>query len=155
MKRLSILLGIIFLSLFSAFAQEIKEIDGVYFAGDSPYTGLYTASFDNGKSRISMNLVDGLKEGEVKVYFENGDLNEIRSYKKNIMDGTWLTFNKNKIKIAEAHYLDGKKDGKWLIWDDNGNLIYELEYTAGEKTGLWKNYDKSGNLINQRSYIKE
>jgi antitoxin component YwqK of YwqJK toxin-antitoxin module len=152
MKRFSLLLGFLFLTLFSIYAQDIKEIDGVYYKGGTPYTGHYTANHDNGKFRIQMNLIDGLKDGEVKVYFENGELNEVRSYKKNSMDGTWLTFNKNKIKIAEAHYLNGKKDGKWLIWDENGALIYELEYTSGEKTGVWKNYDKNGNLVNQRAY---
>ena len=99
-----------------------------------------------------MSLVDGMKEGAVKVYFENGTLSEIRSYKKNVMDGTWLTFNEKKVRIAEAHYLDGKKDGKWYIWDDNGKLIYELEYTNGEKTGSWKKYDTDGNVISERNY---
>jgi antitoxin component YwqK of YwqJK toxin-antitoxin module len=73
-------------------------------------------------------------------------------YKKNVMDGTWLTFNEKKVRIAEAHYLDGKKDGKWYIWDDDGRLIYELEYINGEKTGNWKKYDTAGNVISERNY---
>jgi len=153
MKRLSLLFGIIILIVFSAYSQDIKEVDGVYYTGSVPYTGKYTAYYENGKTKIEMNLTDGLKNGVVQVNFENGVLNEIRSYKRNVMDGDWFTYNENKIKVAEAHYLDGKKDGKWYIWDDNGNLIYELEYTAGEKTGIWKNYDKTGKLLSERSYL--
>jgi len=152
MRKIGLLFGILFLVVFSAFSQDIKEIDGVYYKGNTPFTGSFTSSFDNGKPRIDMNLVNGLKEGVVKVYFENGELNEIRAYKKNEMDGTWLTFNESKVKVAEAHYLNGKKDGKWHIWDDNGILIYELEYTAGKKTGVWKNYDKNGKIISERNY---
>jgi antitoxin component YwqK of YwqJK toxin-antitoxin module len=155
MKKFSLLVGILFLTLFSAFSQDIKEIDGIYYKGNLPYTGSYTSNFVNDKPRITINLVDGLKEGEVKVFFENGEVNEIRSYKRNVMDGIWLTYNENKVKVAEAHYLNGKKDGKWYIWDDNGLLIYELEYTSGEKTGIWKNYDKNGNVVSERNYSKK
>jgi antitoxin component YwqK of YwqJK toxin-antitoxin module len=154
MKKFCLVVGILLLFVFSTYSQNIKEIDGVYYEGDTLFTGSYSATFDNGKPRITMNIVDGLKEGEVKVYFENGELNEIRSYKRNVMNGTWLTYNDKKIRIAEAHYINGKKDGKWFIWDDNGWLIYELEYTAGEKTGIWKNYDKNGNIVSERSYMK-
>jgi antitoxin component YwqK of YwqJK toxin-antitoxin module len=153
MKKTSLLFGIIILIVFSAYSQDIKEVDGVYYTSSVPYSGKYTAYYENGKTKIEMNLTDGLKDGMVQVNFENGELNEIRSYKRNVMDGDWFTYNEKKIKVAEAHYRDGKKDGKWYIWDDNGNLIYELEYTAGEKTGIWKNYDKTGKLLSERSYL--
>jgi antitoxin component YwqK of YwqJK toxin-antitoxin module len=152
MRKVGYLIGLLLIMAVSAIAQEIKEIDGIYLKGNTPYSGDYTIFYDNGMPKIEMTLVDGMKEGAVKVYFENGTLNEIRSFKMNVMDGTWLTFNKKKVRIAEAHYLNGKKDGKWFIWDDNGKLIYELEYTAGEKTGVWKNYDKDGKLVSERSY---
>jgi len=152
MKKIGLLIGILFLTIFTALAQDIKEIDGIYYKGDTPFTGTYTVKFDNGKPKIVMNLVDGMKEGETNVYFQNGELNEIRSYRKNAMDGTWVTYNEYKVKVAEARYLNGKKDGKWYIWDDNGTLIYELEYTGGEKTGIWKNYDKNGKVISERNY---
>jgi antitoxin component YwqK of YwqJK toxin-antitoxin module len=153
MKKISLLFGIIILIVFSAYSQDIKEVDGVYYTSSVPYTGKYTSHFENGKTKIEMNLIDGLKDGVVKVYFEDGELNEIRSYKRNVMNGDWFTYNENKIKVAEAHYLNGKKDGKWFIWDENGKLIYELEYTMGEKTGIWKNYDKTGKLLSERSYL--
>jgi antitoxin component YwqK of YwqJK toxin-antitoxin module len=152
MRKIGLLIGILFLTIVSAFAQQIKEIDGIYYKGNTPYTGTYTVNFDNGNPKIVMNLVDGMKEGETKVYFQNRELNEIRSYRKNAMDGIWVTYNENKVKVAEARYHNGKKDGKWYIWDDNGTLIYELEYTEGEKTGIWKNYDKNGNVISERNY---
>jgi antitoxin component YwqK of YwqJK toxin-antitoxin module len=147
------LLGFLLVALAAtAFSQEIKEVDGVYLKGETPFNGDYTVYYDNGIPKIEMTLVDGMKDGAVKVYFENGVLNEIRSYRLNEMDGTWLTFNERKVRIAEAHYSDGKKDGKWYIWSDEGKLIYELEYTLGEKTGIWKNYDHNGLLISERYF---
>lgn len=144
----------IFLILFglNLNAQTISEIDGIYYENAIPYTGSYQIFHENNQVKMEMNLVDGLKDGDVKVYFENGTLNEIRAYSRNVMNGTWITYNSNNIKISEAHYLDGKKDGKWLIWNDEGVLIYELEYTEGNKTGIWKNYNEKGEFVSERNY---
>lgn len=98
------------------------------------------------------NFIDGKKDGECKLYFETGELNEVRSYKNNEMNGIWLTFNTNGVKVAEAAYKNGKKDGNWYVWDDEGNLKYELCYSNGEKTGTWKSYDEMGVVVNERNY---
>lgn len=152
MKRISLLFGLLFFIILQSVAQNIVEKEGLYYLNNEAYTGNYTVKYDNGNPKIEMNLLNGYKNGEAKVYFETGGLNEIRSYKQNLMDGTWLTFNNKNIKVAEALYLDGKKHGKWYIWNDEGILLYELEYTEGEKTGIWKNFDKEGNVISERSY---
>lgn len=154
-KKVLILTGISISSCLTVFSQDIKEVDGVYYVVSKPYSGDFKSYYPDGKIKIEMTLIDGMKDGVVKVYFENGELNEIRSFKKNIMHGDWITYNENKIKVAEAHYIDGKKHGKWFIWDDGGSLIYELEYTMGEKTGIWKNYDNAGKLIKERNYSEE
>ena len=99
MKLITSIIVLSVLFSLNAFSQHIKEDEGVYMAGSKPYTGLYKTNFDNGKVKTEMSLVDGLKEGDVKVYFENGVLNEIRSYHKNIMHGTWISYNEKSIKI--------------------------------------------------------
>src|SRR5574344_588860 len=107
MKWFSVLIGIIFLIISSAYAQDIKEVDGVYYSVTKPYSGSYKSYYPNGNLKVEMNLIDGLKDGAVKLYFESGELNELRSYKMNVMHGEWVTYNENKVKVAIAHYLDG------------------------------------------------
>ncbi len=152
MKKLSLLIGLILLGVLGSQAQSIKEVDGVYYRGSTPYTGFYTSVYSNGNTRLEMNLIDGEKDGEVLVYFENGELNEIRSYKRNIMHGSWITYNEHKQKIGLANYQDGKKHGEWKIWDDQGNLLYDMYYRNGEKTGVWKQFDSNGKLISEREF---
>lgn len=152
MKRFSLIFGIITMMVLFAHAQDLKEIEGIYYNGSVPYSGHYTAYKQSGKPKMEMNLIDGMKDGIVKIFFENGELNEIRSFKKNVMDGVWITYNETNIKVAEARYRNGKKDGKWSIWNEEGSLIYELEYTDGEKTGIWKNYNEKGEVISERDY---
>jgi antitoxin component YwqK of YwqJK toxin-antitoxin module len=153
MRTLVLFCGFIFFFTINTIAQDIRESGGIYYANSKPYSGVYTSRFDNGNTRMTMNLEQGLKNGETRIYFESGKLNEICSYKNNLMDGTWVTYNESGMKVAVANYKDGKKHGEWKIWDDQGNLIYEMNYLNGEKTGKWKRYDAStGDLISERNF---
>ena len=152
MKKFSLLLSLLMLFAVYTKSQNINEIDGVYYADSTPYTGAYTSYFENGNAKILMNLDKGLKNGEVRIYFENGALNEIRSYKNNKMDGTWITYNENEQKVALANYNEGVKNGKWMVWDDEGHLIYEMMYENGQKVGTWKKYDKNGLVTSERTF---
>ena len=85
MKKLSLLIVMIGFFAFAAKAQELKEINGIYYADSVAYTGKYVTHFPNGRIKLEMNLENGIKNGTVNVYFENGQLNEVRSYKNNLM----------------------------------------------------------------------
>jgi len=135
MKKLILIAGICILFLNVAMAQEIKEIDGIFYQNGQLYTGEYISRYDNGKVKMTAKISEGKKEGIVQIYFENGQLNEIRSYKNNLMDGTWEIYNIYKVKVSVANYKDGLKHGQWLIFDDKGTLLYDMEYTNGPKSG--------------------
>ena len=134
MKKLGLLIGFICLLSLVTQAQELKEINGIYYADSVAYTGKYITHFPNGKNKIEMNLEKGQKNGTVNVYFDNGQLNEVRSYKNNLMHGSWITYNEQKVLVGLANYKDGLKHGAWMIWDANGNLLYELHYNMGGVT---------------------
>ncbi len=151
MKRLVFFIGVLLIA-FSVDAQNLQEKDGLYYQDSELYSGTYLTYYDNGNLKMESAFLEGKKHGDCKLYFEDGTLNEVRSYSNNEMTGTWLTFNKLGVKLAEASYSNGKKDGKWFVWGDNGNLKYELCYDNGEKTGIWKSYDENGVVINERDY---
>lgn len=153
MKRIINILAIILVSTTLTWGQIIEGDDGIYYASNyEPYSGEYTEEYDNGSTRIEMNLNEGVKDGFVKLFFSNGNLNELRSYKNGLMHGKWETFNINNVKIAEANYKNNKKDGKWLIWDDNGTLRCEMYYNKDKKVGKWSRWDENGDLIESKEY---
>jgi antitoxin component YwqK of YwqJK toxin-antitoxin module len=154
MKKLGFIFGFILLFSSVLLGQNIREVDGVYMtSGSKPYTGHYVTTYGNGNIKMEMQLTRGLKNGEMRIYFENGKLNEIRSYKKNVMDGTWTTYNENSIKVAVANYKKGLKHGEWKVWNDSGKLIYEMYYMNGKKSGVWKKYSiETGEVISVRTY---
>ncbi len=136
------------------FGQEVnKGDDGVFYGADQkPYTGTYQEFHPNGQLKTSIPLTNGLIDGEVHIYFENGLHNEIRAYKEGEMHGKWITWNEAGQQIAQAQYNMGEKDGKWYIWDENGTLLYDMTYLKGQRTGTWKMYDAEGNLIMEKAY---
>lgn len=153
-KRLGVILGLLFCLIANhSFSQSIEEIEGLYYTtkGDL-YTGTYTEFYESGVKRIEMNIEEGKRNGKITLYFENEKIQEVRSYVKGLMDGTWITWNDKSVKIAEANYKKNKKHGKWYIWDDNGVKRYEMEYYEGKKVGTWFIWDAKGNLIKERKF---
>jgi len=138
---------------FSLFSQNIVLQDDIYVDKDGkPFTGKYKEYYSDGILRLEIEMVNGTKNGKGVLYFENGNIQEVYSYKENKMDGLWLTYNEKNIKTAEANYLNDKKDGSWKIWDENGNLIYEMLYKNGEKTGTWIKHNEKGEEIARKTY---
>jgi len=152
MKKIFLLIGVLFFVALGANAQEVVEKDGLYYFDSKPYTGSYIGVYDNGNTKFSLFLKNGKKDGEMRVYFENGKLNEIRHYKKNEMDGTWITYNENEVQVGLANYKDGKKDGEWKVWNDQGKMIYEMNYVNGEKSGTWKKFGADGQILSERTF---
>ena len=153
MRTILIVLAIFVIAPAFSYAQLIQKEDGKYYTKDGElYSGTYIEYYPSGTKRIEMSLLMGQKHGKTIIYFENGVINEIRSFKYDVMDGTWLTYNKESVKIGEANYKDGSKNGMWFIWDDNGVKRYEMQYYNGAKTGTWKIWDENGKLIDDKTY---
>jgi antitoxin component YwqK of YwqJK toxin-antitoxin module len=152
MKKLLVLLGFFALIITATKAQNIEEIDGIFYKNSEIFTGTYINFYTENQIKSEVKIRKGEKHGKTNIYFENGNLNEIRSYKHNAMHGKWTMFNEHGIKVSIARYKNGNKHGKWTIWNDYGNLLYELEYANGKKAGVWKKYDEQGKLISERKY---
>ncbi len=142
--------------LFVAFtyAQEIRQDDnGVFYGPDNQlYTGIHKEYHENGTLKMEMTIADGVIDGDVHLYFDNGKAHELRAYKKGEMHGRWLTWNKQGQKIAEAGYEQGQKHGKWYIWNEEGVLLYDMSYTHGERSGTWKMYNEKGELVMEQDF---
>jgi antitoxin component YwqK of YwqJK toxin-antitoxin module len=142
---------LIFISAVSS-AQITIDEDGLYHNGNSElYSGTYIEFYTNGNKRIELSIRQGVIDGPVKLYFESGQISEIRSYDHGKMDGTWSTFNQEGIKIGVANYKGNVKHGEWLIWDDAGTLRFEMHYTDGKKTGTWLMYNEEGELVSEET----
>lgn len=152
LTKFSLLLLLFYASITNA--QISKDADtGLYYDSfGEPYTGTYLEYGEDGLLVRKLQLLDGRFNGENTVYFDNGSVKEIQSYKAGLMDGTWITYNASGVKTAQAGYRNGKKHGAWLIWNDQGVLMFEMYYDDGKRSGTWIKYAEDGKVINSEEY---
>jgi antitoxin component YwqK of YwqJK toxin-antitoxin module len=134
------------------FSQSLDLIDGYFYKNGMIYTGTYTEFWPNNKTKMIQHIQNGLADGITELFFEDGKINEQRSYLEGQKHGDWYIYNEQGVKISEANYRHNKKNGIWHVWNDNGILLYEMYYSNGEKIGKWMIWDEKGNIIMERQY---
>jgi len=151
MKK-NILIALFIVMAGGAFSQSLEYSEGYFYKNGMLYTGTYTESWPNSNPKLVQSISNGLEEGISELYFENGKIQEQRSYSEGKKHGIWITFDTTGVKISEANYRHNKKDGIWRIWDESGKLRYEMYYSNGEKTGTWRIWDEKGTMTSERNY---
>jgi hypothetical protein len=84
------------------------------------------------------------KDGDAKIYFENGVVAAEGGYSKGRRIGAWRHNYDVGNVLAEGDYLDGAKTGVWVFYYSNGNIKAQGKYRADLKNGLWKEWDRNG-----------
>jgi len=144
----------IFIMIFtSGFAQVRQGSDGLYCDSHGKlFTGTSYEYYADSVVQASIEITKGIPDGLTKIYFENGNLEEVRPFHHGLKHGTWEKWNRQGIKIAEAGYYEDLKDGKWYVWDDSGTLRYDMTYDKGQKTGTWLMFDELGKPSGEKKY---
>ena len=93
------------------YKKEINEI----------FTGNVTG-IQNGK------VVNGLKEGEWKGFYENGNLLWSGFYDKGLTVSKWTEYHNNGKIFTMGYYENGKKIGIWTFYNEQGKKIADEIY---------------------------
>ena len=75
----------------------------------------------------------GKKEGEYKVWYENGQLWAQEYYKEGKMEGEFKVWWCNGQLWAQEYYKEGKLEGEHKRWGMNGELYIKSYYKEGEE----------------------
>ena len=96
----------------------------------------------------SFSIADGksIKEGQHKMYYENGNLKSLDSYKNGIKDGEKKEFYENGKKKLVASYSNGKETGLKLSYYQNGNLESQYENLPADQLSTYKEFFRNGEL---------
>ncbi|MBK9291467.1 MAG: hypothetical protein IPM52_07555 [Bacteroidetes bacterium] len=81
----------------------------------------------NGVKSMEGPLKDGLRHGEWKSWYEDGNLWSVGSFVNGLRHGKGIVYHPNGKKFIEGAYLNGERVGKWYWWDEEGRSITELE----------------------------
>ena len=86
---------------------------------------------DNGNLLEKYFQLDGLIEGEYKLYYENAQLKIICNYVNGLINGEFKQYHQNGRLWLICNYLNDKIDGEYKIYHPNGDLHSHIIYSHG------------------------
>ncbi len=107
--------------------------------------GLYTEFDELGNVIAEGEYFDG--EKEALWTYKVGDHKEIGKYVTGLRDGDWKYYYDNGNLNFEGTYVQGNPDGKHKLYYENEILKEERIYVMGYKEKNWRKFDEEGNLI--------
>ena len=115
---------------------------GDYFNGYRE--GVYTEFHPNGFIKSTVGYVQGKKQGQHVLIDNKGQLQERSSYHNDLLNGTYIKYNRTKIK-EESKYSNGLLHGVVVKRYANGGTMERSNYTSGQLDGISRWYDQNGN----------
>lgn len=140
-----------------------------------PMNGIITTENRVG-TQTTANYINGEKDGEVRVYYPNGDIWKVENYKKGVLHGARKKWYRNRELAYEANFANGIEHGEVKEYHKNGNnwkatgfhlgdtngvhkrwyenevLAYEGSYKKDAKEGVHKSYHQNGSLLEKAAY---
>ena len=80
------------------------------------------------KAAIVENFKNGVRDGELRRYYLNGNL------------------------LMRFYFEEGNVEGPWEDYYPNGKLLMSGQMKANKEVGKWKYYDENGNLLGEAPY---
>ena len=93
--------------------------------------GLRTTFHPNGKKATEETWQFNLITGEVRNYYESGELEWKCLFRGSRMHGTYIAYHPNKTVKETGEYIANRKHGEWKEFDESGNLLRTTLFMAG------------------------
>ncbi len=95
---------------------------------------------------------NGVREGEGKEYYKNGNLMYDGEYAADEWNGSGKKYYENGGILYEGEYINGSTCGYGTVYYENGNKQYEGEWLNGNYHGEGVEYNEDGTLKSKGTY---
>ncbi len=106
----------------------------------------------NDKLHSETSFVYGVKHGDYKRYYENGNKAAEGSYFNNQQHGIWTWYYENGQISHQGEYSYGELHGDYNQYYKNGQLDNKSIYQHGKLEGIYEGYSEDGVLIRTTQY---
>lgn len=79
----------------------------------------------------TIEMVGLVREGQMIVYYQSGQIQSISTYKKDKLNGEYKSFYESGIAQTVANYKDDKLDGQSIDYDSFGDTMRKAQYCSG------------------------
>lgn len=134
--------------------DQLNDVGDVTYYNNKPFTGIGVSYHPNRKIYYKINFVNGLKEGELLIFRENGKLHSSYVYKNDLRNGEHKRYNyKGSLVLEQGFYLDDLKTGEWVKYFENGKIDTKQSYVNDKENGQYLSYYESGQLKAQGHFL--
>lgn len=102
--------------------------------------------FESGLKEDCVYVENGMQNGYLYIWYENGQISQITNWKDNVQDSTQLYYHDNGLLLRKDFWRYGEVDGPLKIYHRNGNLQHDHFYVSGKRHGSVKAYHENGKL---------
>lgn len=124
-------------------SNGVKSVEGKYYKGNEVGEWKYYDNQGHLTSRLNFNE-DGERDGDQKWYFEDGELETIKTYKDGELHGLYVDYYRNGKIFRQGWYNEGEVVGRWITYYRNGEVQNDEYYQEGEAQGDVVYYDVVG-----------
>jgi antitoxin component YwqK of YwqJK toxin-antitoxin module len=117
-------------------------------------TGHLETKFRNGRTARTMDLKNGLLNGDLVQYSPEGKLLGRRSYLNNMLNGPCELYRSNGQPLYKGNYICGQEDGEHLSYYPDGKLKERAWYRSGDEHGITLRYDRTTGKVTEKRYYR-
>ncbi len=119
------------------------------------YIGPWKYYHKNSKQLLRTEQYDnnGLQQGELLVYYEDGTIAERSNYKDDMLEGKSVWYNEKGVPVKEFVFENDELHGHSKYFSNEGELLIEGLYKKGKKHGIWKYY-QNGKLVKEKDFTR-
>ena len=135
---------------FISSAQPVKitqdmviKNDTLFFKG-LRFSGKMFDLYPSNDTSFTSFYINGLKHGLSKKWFENAELQEIRTYSNGRKQGHQISYWENGHKRFEFHAENDMYQGELREWSAQGNLIHLAHFKDGQEEGVQQLFYDNG-----------
>lgn len=106
--------------------------------------GGYATWYPDGKPKTSGSInAAGKEEGEIKEWYQNGQLRHIWIFNNGLKDGQWSQWYESGQKWTQRDFSNGVLNGKVYVWGEDGVLGKEYTYVNGNMTQKLNHFENN------------
>ncbi len=153
---------ILFLIVSFVVTSCTKTVNEFYPSGRLKSQIQYRNGKENGISKyynesygsviLETQMKNGKKDGFLKRYYFNGNLEYEAHYSNDQLDGIERYYTKKGQMVMETMYKKGIKEGPYHSWHENGVQFNIGAYKNDLQNGKWEIYDERGLLIGEATF---
>ena len=129
-----------------------RTVDGDGVTQQYPAHGVVTEFYDDGTLRRTQTFVNGVADGQYRIYYATSRLWEEGSYRDGQRDGAHRKWWKNGTQALDSHWVAGALEGEFVRWYAHGGQWQRSTYLGGKLTGRYQKWWKNGAVANDHTY---